>query len=60
VHANKQVTIGGLKAGRLYKARMWNSDGNGLLEEMGSVRADDGGVVTMSVPDMGVEVLMAK
>jgi len=57
VHGPRGVTVSGLSAGRTYKARMWNGDGKGMLQELEPVRANDNGVVAVTVPEMGVEVL---
>ncbi len=59
VHAEKKVTIGGMKPDQSYRATIWNADRKGTLKLLDPVRADHDGVVTMTLPEMAVEVLTA-
>jgi hypothetical protein len=53
-------TIGGLPAGATFTFVVWNRAGNGRNEVVGTIGADDGGVVTVAVPLHAVFALTTK
>jgi hypothetical protein len=58
VHAEKQVTISGLRAGQRMKRMRWNADGKGLLSDGGTIQVDSNGIATISLMEQEVDALM--